>query len=121
MVEVDLGGEEFGPDDVLDLVEPAMETPPLIGSDERRMHVRAYNYWVSLLKDRAYPSVAELDPAAVDDFSRHSVLLDFTEDREVPRIAYVGEELREECRYDRNMATIADVPARSLLSRLTDH
>lgn len=121
MVEVDLGGEEFGPDDVLDLVEPAPETPLLIGNDERRMHVRAYNYWVSLLKDRPYPSVAELDPAAVDDFSRHSVLLDFTEDREVPRIAYVGEELKDECGYDRRMATIADVPPRSLLSRLTDH
>lgn len=121
MVEVDLGGEEFGPDDVLDLVEPALETPLLIGNDERRMHVRAYNYWVSLLKDRPYPSVAELDPAAVDDFSRHSVLLDFTEDREMPRIAYVGEELKEECDYDRRMATIADVPPRSLLSRLTDH
>ena len=29
--------------------EPAMERPPEIGVDERRMHVRAYNYWVSLL------------------------------------------------------------------------
>ena len=25
-----------------------------IGSDERRMHVRAYNYWVSLLDGREY-------------------------------------------------------------------
>ena len=25
-----------------------------IGTDERRMHVRAYNYWVSLLGDRPY-------------------------------------------------------------------
>jgi hypothetical protein len=27
--------------------EPAIERPPEIGVDERRMHVRAYNYWVS--------------------------------------------------------------------------
>ena len=33
-----------------------------IGGDERRMHVRAYNHWVSLLKDRAYPSIEDLDP-----------------------------------------------------------
>ena len=32
--------------------EPAIEAPPMIGADERRMHVRAYNYWVSLLDSR---------------------------------------------------------------------
>ena len=32
--------------------EPVMERPPEIGVDERRMHVRAYNYWVSLLDGR---------------------------------------------------------------------
>ena len=40
--------------------EPRMDPPPVIGSDERRMHVRAYNYWVSLLDGRAYPSMVEL-------------------------------------------------------------
>ena len=39
-----------------------IEVPPEIGLDERRMHVRAYNYWVSLLDGRAYPSITALDP-----------------------------------------------------------
>ena len=47
--------------------ETAIEAPPEIGSDERRMHVRAYNYWVSLLDGRAYPSIEDLEPADLDE------------------------------------------------------
>ena len=39
-----------------------------IGTDERRMHVRAYNYWVSLLDGRDYPSIEDLDPSNITDF-----------------------------------------------------
>ena len=58
--------------------EPAMERPPEIGVDERRMHVRAYNYWVSLLNGRPYPSIGDVDPHTLEDFGRNSVLLDFS-------------------------------------------
>jgi hypothetical protein len=71
--------------------EPAMERPPEIGVDERRMHVRAYNYWVSLLGGRPYPSIQDVDPHTIEDFGPHSV------------------------------RHISKVPSRSLLSRLTDH
>ena len=121
MDHVDTHGQYMEPEDVLDLTEPAIDTPPMIGGDERRMHVRAYNYWVSLLKDRPFPSVTDLDPEAVKDFARHSVLLDFTKDRDAPTIAYLGAALRTECDLDSSMVTVAHVPARSLLSRLTDH
>jgi hypothetical protein len=97
------------------------DSPPDIGNDERRMHVRAYNFWVSLLGTRAYPSVADLAPAELTDFGPHSVLLDFSDDASDPAIAYLGETLRLECAVGRDLRTIADVPARSLLSRLTDH
>ena len=48
------------------------DTAPAIGTDERRMHVRAYNHWVSLLRGRAYPSIEDLDPANIADFGPHS-------------------------------------------------
>src|SRR3546814_8146806 len=48
-----------------------------IGTDERRMHVRAYNHWVSLLGGRAYPAIDDLDPTNISDFGSNSVLLDF--------------------------------------------
>ena len=92
-----------------------------IGTDERRMHVRAYNYWVSLLDGRDFPSIEELEPTDVEDFSAHSVLLDFTCGRDNPAIPYVGSAIRDECGLDDDVRTIADVPSRSLLSRLTDH
>ncbi len=100
--------------------EPLMERPPSIGSDERRMHVRAYNHWVSLLAGRAYPSVADLDPEHDADFGEHAVLLDFSRDADNPGIAFLGDRLRGECAPDRQPATIAEVPPRSLLARLTE-
>ena len=101
--------------------EPAMDRPPEIGTDERRMHVRAYNFWVSMLGGRAYPSIEDLDPETSGDFGPHSVLLDFTAGIENPTITYLGDSLRLECALDHGVYSIADVPSRSLLSRLTDH
>ena len=92
-----------------------------LGGDERRMHVRADNHWVSLLDGRPYPSIANLEPETITDFGPHSVLLDFSHGMGDPKIAYLGRALREECGLEGPIATIADVPSRSLLSRLTDH
>jgi len=92
-----------------------------IGTDERRMHVRAYNYWVSLLDGRDFPSIEDLEPSEVQDFAGNSVLLDFTCGRANPAIPYIGAGIRDECGLNEDTRNIADVPPRSLLSRLTDH
>ena len=92
-----------------------------LSGDERRMHVRAYNHWVSLLKGRPYPSIEDLDPASIADFGEHSVLLDFGGDVTDPGIAFLGRRLREECALEGGITRVAEVPSRSLLSRLTDH
>jgi hypothetical protein len=92
-----------------------------IGTDERRMHVRAYNYWVSLLDGRDFPSIEDLEPGEVQDFAGNSVLLDFTCGRDNPAIPYIGAGIRDECGLSDDTRNIADVPSRSLLSRLTDH
>jgi hypothetical protein len=92
-----------------------------LGGDERRMHVRAYNHWVSLLKGRPYPTMEDLDPASIADFGQNSVLLDFSDGLDDPRIAFLGRALKEECGLDGGIQRIGEVPSRSLLSRLTDH
>ncbi|MGE5064313.1 MAG: hypothetical protein ACM3IG_09625 [Myxococcales bacterium] len=102
-------------------VSTANDVAAAIGTDERRMHVRAYNHWVSLLDGRDFPSIEDLDPANVEDFAANSVLLDFTCGRDNPAIPYIGAGIREECGLSDDTRTISDVPSRSLLSRLTDH
>jgi hypothetical protein len=100
---------------------PAEPVLPEIGTDERRMHVRAYNYWVSLLNGRDYPSIEDLNPADITDFAPNSVLLDFTAGRDNPATPYIGSAIRAECDLDEDVRNIEQVPSRSLLSRLTDH
>jgi hypothetical protein len=99
----------------------AIEAPPEIGVDERRMHVRAYNYWVSLLDGRPYPSIRDLNPQSLGDFGPHSVLLDFSDGSDNSKVMWLGQALREECDLIGDIRRIGDVPKRSLLSRLTDH
>jgi hypothetical protein len=101
--------------------DAAIEAPPAIGGDERRMQVRAYNFWTAQLHDKNYPSIEELDPEGIQDFRENSVLLDFTSGIENPSIQFVGTALREECGLDDSITYLDQVPARSLLSRITDH
>ena len=103
--------------------ETVRETPPAsIGQDERRMQVRAYNHWAGLLGDRNFPAIEDLEPESLPDFGPYSVLLDFSAGIEDPGIAFLGDRLAAECDIgDGELSTLADVPSRSLLSRITDH
>jgi hypothetical protein len=101
--------------------EPRMDPPPAIGSDERRMHVRAYTFWVSLLNGRTLPPVDAFDPRNVRDFGEHGVLLDFSDSPADPEIRFLGAALQAESGIEGPIDRISQVPGRSLLSRLTDH
>ena len=95
--------------------------PPDIGQDERRMQVRAYNHWASLLQERNFPLIEDLEPQNLPDFGPCSVLLDFTQGIEDPGISFIGDKLAAECGATEEIRTLSDVPSRSLLSRITDH
>jgi len=96
--------------------------PPAVGQDERRLQVRAYNHWASLLGDRAFPLIGDLAIGHLPDFDPYAVLLDFAKGVERPQVRYVGHALAAEsgCT-DAALRDLADVPARTLLSRITDH
>lgn len=106
---------------LFDDADEAIDPPPVVSGDERRMQVRAYNFWASHLHERNYPSIEELDPTQIEDFRDYSVLLDFTSGIENPSIDFLGEKLRLECGLDANISYLDEVPSRSLLSRITDH
>jgi len=93
----------------------------LDSSDERRMQVRAYNYWASLLAGRDFPSIEDLEPSSIADFAKHSVLLDFTTGPSNATAAYVGATLRRECDMDSDSDSLADVAGNTLLARLVDY
>ncbi len=105
--------------------EPAsnrVSPPEAIGQDERRMQVRAYNHWASLLGERMFPNIDDLEPAQLPDFGPYSVLLDFSLGIDDPVVRFVGETLARECSSDgKAINRLSDVPPRSLLSRITDH
>lgn len=111
------GGYEPGEDESV-----PQTPPPAIGQDERRMQVRAYNHWASLLDDRNFPAIEDLEPDNLPDFGPYSVLLDFSTGIENPGISYLGDKLAEECGLgEEELTTLSEVPARSLLTRITDH
>jgi hypothetical protein len=108
-------------DDVaLDAAPAAPDVADVIGSDERRMHVRAYNYWCSLCDGGDFPSIEDIDPSVIEDFGPNSVIVDLTGKLNQPATPYVGSAIKAEIGVD-NVKSLADVPGRSLLSRLTDH
>ncbi len=114
-------GAEFPGYAAFDDEDAAIEPPPVISGDERRMQVRAYNFWTAQLHEKNYPCIEELDPSSVEDFRDYSVLLDFTSGIENPSIEFLGDTLRIECGLDEGVTYLDQVPSRSLLSRITDH
>ena len=115
--DIELDGYEESIDEQGSVAAP----PPPIGQDERRMQVRAYNFWASLLDQGQFPPVQSLLDGQYPDFADHSVLLHFDSGIEDPAIPFLGDVLAEECEAGSPLKRLSDVPGRSLLSRITDH
>lgn len=100
-----------------DRVEPVMGDI-LMAGDDRRMQVRAYKFWASLLRGQPFPRVSDLPLDALPDFGPSSILIDLRSPR--PLIRFLGEQLRTEAGLPLDIESLAQVPPRSLISRLTD-
>lgn len=108
--------EDGAPSPLMTVVEP----PAFIGKDERRLQVRAYRFWTSLLKGRTVPMLDDFPRDNLPDFGSRSILIDLTAGSARPAIAFLGVDLREEAGFTSSYVTMAQVPPRSLISRLTD-
>jgi hypothetical protein len=107
--------------DITPEAEPSRDEAALACADERRMHVRAYNHWCELLDGRTFPAADDLDVENLEDFANHGVLFELAEDPGDPRITFLGRALRAESEGTGGIRKVSDVPARSILSRLSDH
>lgn len=100
---------------------PGMGDEPLYAfGRERRMHARAYDYWVSLLNGHRMPRVADLDPDQLSAFSDRSVMVDVPSSGGTPTIAFMGRALRDESGIAPIQPTIDDIPPGTLLSALLE-
>lgn len=90
----------------------------LMAGDDRRMQVRAYKFWASLLHGQPFPRIGDLDLHNLPDFGPSSVLLDLS--GPIPAIRFLGDQLRAEAGLPESINTLAQIPPRSLISRLTD-
>ncbi|MCM8557799.1 hypothetical protein [Sphingomicrobium sediminis] len=88
---------------------------------DRRMQVRAYNYWYSLLDGRDFPSIEDLKPSELQSFALYSVLIDFSLGADDPSIPYIGNAIRQHCAIGEEVERLSDIPGDSLLAVLAQH
>jgi hypothetical protein len=97
---------------------PLGDEPVFAFGRERRMHARAYDYWVSLLNGRRMPRISDMDQRKMTPFADRSVLVDLPERGGTPVIAYLGGDLRSESDIVAANPTIDDVAPGTLLGEL---
>ena len=90
-----------------DRTEPI--TPELLmAGDDRRMQVRAYKFWASLLNGGAFPRIASLRLDALPDFGPSSILIDMGGPS--PVIRFLGDDLRHEAGLPLGVESLAQIP-----------
>lgn len=105
-------------DRAIELTEPTYEAPPSFrDADERRLHLRAYHHWASLLRGRLLPSLADLDIARLDGLAANAVLIELGD---APMLRFVGERLRAEAGVAEQALPLSSVPPGSVLARLVE-
>lgn len=93
---------------------------PAISVEERRLQTRAYNEWARVGKGKPFPSLQDMEKVSIPEFREQSFLLEVGADESDPRFVFVGDHLLFDCEEDGTISQLGDVPALSLLSRLTD-
>lgn len=89
--------------------------------DERRLHLRARAYWLSLRRGRDCPAIADLDLLSTE-FAPHGLLLDLSAATDMPILRNMGQSVREACAFDSSFDRSATgVPPSPLLASLTRH
>ena len=98
------------------------ERPPEIGVDERRMQVRAYNYWVSLLERPRLSPRSRMSIRRISRISARTACCSISpQARTIPASPSSAARCASNASLDAAIDRISQVPGRSLLSRLTDH
>ena len=101
----------------------AADTAAQVQLEERRLQVRAYYCWLDAAGGKAFPTLAEMEASDFPEMLVSSFVLDLREDVLNPQFLHIGDLLVQDCEAETaaRIKSIADVPPRSLLSRLSEH
>ncbi|MBB4631580.1 PAS domain-containing protein [Sphingosinicella soli] len=99
----------------------AKALPPVsTGTQERRLHLQAHNYWATLPRAGGVPLWHDFDPMLIDDRCTQSFVIDL-EANEPPHLRLIGAALQVEGGVDTDVIGLADAPPGSLLMRISSY
>ena len=88
---------------------------------ERRITFCLYESWEKIAGSSGLPALKRLKSQEIEAFKSNLVLLDLRNGKDNPIFQVIGNGLTEDLEVDLVGRPIAEVPRRSMLSRLTDH
>ncbi|MGF1607404.1 MAG: hypothetical protein ACFB22_13815 [Rhodothalassiaceae bacterium] len=88
-------------------------------ASEKRLHIRAFRYWESLLNGRDFPSLQDMTPDALADFKLNSAVISLAGDQ--PQLVSVGAKLSAASGGEFVTVSPATVPQESLLGQVLRH
>ena len=89
--------------------------------DERRLQVQTYHEWLRAANGKSFPTLAEMEAVQHPTLGESSFVLDLTDDILAPTFLYIGDELLVDCEDAGAIQQLKDVPAKTLISRLSEH
>lgn len=88
---------------------------------ERRITFCLYESWEKIAGSSGLPALKRLQRQEIEAFKSNLVLLDLRNGKDNPTFQVIGNGLTEDLEADLIGRPLADVPRRSMLSRVTDH
>jgi len=88
---------------------------------ERRITFCLYESWEKIAGSSGLPALKQLQRYEIESFKSNLVLLDLRNGKDNPTFQVIGNGLTEDLEVDLVGRPLAEVPRRSMLSRVTDH
>ena len=90
---------------------------------ERRLHLKIFDHWVSLLDGRAFPKLEEMRSEMEDETLATSFVIDLTPGLSEATLYFAGQRLLADCGGEQPLlgSKVADLGKYSIIARLADH